>query len=620
MGKNMTPELQRAIEAKNLSQVTAEPLKLLAPGVYCFHESWGTGKIVEWQLTTGHIVVDFEGKREHPMQVQYAARALQPLRSGDLRVRVLQDAAAVRLEAESLPVKFIRCFLQDHNGKVALSSLSSTLVPKVFDTAGFKKWWGTLRKKLKSNRHFHFPSKRTDPIEFRQVPLSSHESLLAKFQAARHLKDHIVIADQILKSLDDFSQEEGEPLRGVALHLGEMASKCRKLRSAQALELLLARDAICSRYRSLRLEPPSVTIADILQAEEDRLPVVFAALPSAKQHRILDVFPEVFGKSWKRKVLGLIQGVSWRTVVGIARLFERRDALHEFQKAVFISIMDRSVSQEILYWVCRKRGGYFLQHLFNADLLVSVLIILEHKRLDDGRRSRLHDLLLEDKSLFQDLLSDANRQTVRDIMRRLLLSSVFDDVNRRSLLARIIKIHPEMQNMVVCEKAGTSQEAFTVSWTSLERRKAEYDDLVGRQIIQSVKDIAVARSYGDLRENLEFKSAREQHAALIRRKTELELMLANARGTNFESPDISKVSVGTVVSLTEVLSGNTETYSILGAWDGMPSRNIISYQAAMGRVLLGKRVGELVELQDSNGKPQKWHIGAIRPFENFELL
>ncbi|QQY07693.1 MAG: GreA/GreB family elongation factor [Candidatus Xiphinematobacter sp.] len=97
-------------------------------------------------------------------------------------------------------------------------------------------------------------------------------------------------------------------------------------------------------------------------------------------------------------------------------------------------------------------------------------------------------------------------------------------------------------------------------------------------------------------------------------------MLANARGTNFESPDLSQVSIGTAVNLTEVLSGHTETYSILGAWDGLPSKNIISYQAAMGRVLLGKHVGDLVELRSGDGQLQKWRIDAIYPFENFELL
>ncbi|QQY08365.1 MAG: GreA/GreB family elongation factor [Candidatus Xiphinematobacter sp.] len=617
----LTSELQQAIEAGSFSPAVAESLKSLTPGVYCFHKSWGTGKIAAWRLATGQIVVDFESREGHSMQVRYATQTLQPLCPGDLRVRVFRDAVAVRLEAESLPVEFIRGFLLDHGGKATLSRLSHALIPKVFDAASFKRWWGALRKKLKSNRHFHFPSRGTESIEFfHQILLPPHEDLLAKFQAARHLKDHIATADQILKSLEDFSQEKGEPLRRVVLQIGEIAAKCRKFRSAQALELLLAREAICSRYKELQLEASPITIADILRAEETRLPIIFSALPSVKQHRVLDILPEVFGEGWKKKVLSLIQGVSWRAVASIARLFEHRGALHEFQRAISTSIMDRSVSQEILYWICRKRGGYFLQHLFNANLLVDVLVILERNRLDDGRRSRLHDLLLEDRALFQDLLSDANRQTVRDIVRRLLLSPAFDDMNRRSLLARIIKIHPEMQNMMACERAGTPQEAFTVSWISLERRKAEYDDLVSRQITQSVKDISTARSHGDLRENLEFKSAREQHAALVRRKTELELMLANARGTNFESPDLSQVSIGTAVNLTEVLSGHTETYSILGAWDGLPSKNIISYQAAMGRVLLGKHVGDLVELRSGDGQLQKWRIDAIYPFENFELL
>ncbi len=613
----MIPELQQALEATSIDPSLAEPLKSLVPGEYCLHKSWGFGQVAEWRLLTGQIVIDFEGKNGHLMQVSYAVEALQPISSTDLRVRIFRDAARVRSEATTSPVELIRGFLQDHGGKSTVERLSTILVPRVFDAAGFKKWWDSTKKKLKADGHFHVPSKKTEPLELHETLLTPHKELLAQFRAARHMKDQVVATDQILKSLDDFVHEVDE-LRGVAIQIEDAASKGRKLQSAQALELLLVRDEICARHVSLQSRESVLTIAELLQAEEARLPVIFASLPSAKQRRILETFPKAFGEEWKKKTIRLMQNVTWRTVSDIARLFEREGVLSEFQKAITVSMADRSISAEILYWLCKERGGN-LQELFQPTLLIAVLVTLENNQLNEGKRSsRLRDLILDDKNLFQDLLSGADRQTVRDIMRRLLLSPAFDDLNRRSLLARIIKLHPEMQSMIQGD-TEVRQEALTVSWASLERRKAEYDDLVARQIPQNVKDIAIARSYGDLRENLEFKSAKEQQAVLARKKSELELMLANARGTNFESPDVSQVSIGTVITLEEVTSGGTETYSILGAWDGTPEHNIVSYQAAIGQALLGKRVGEVVELQGNEAK-REWRIRSIEPFKNLELL
>jgi transcription elongation GreA/GreB family factor len=85
-------------------------------------------------------------------------------------------------------------------------------------------------------------------------------------------------------------------------------------------------------------------------------------------------------------------------------------------------------------------------------------------------------------------------------------------------------------------------------------------------------------------------------SVLMRRKSELEQMLDNARGTSFENVDISRVSIGTIVTLRSVETNKEETYTILGAWDGDPDRHIISYQTAIGQALLGHKLGEVVSL------------------------
>jgi transcription elongation GreA/GreB family factor len=136
--------------------------------------------------------------------------------------------------------------------------------------------------------------------------------------------------------------------------------------------------------------------------------------------------------------------------------------------------------------------------------------------------------------------------------------------------------------------------------------------LVNKKIPENSKEIGVARSYGDLRENFEFKAAKEMQAVLMRRKAELERDLHRARGTAFESPDLSQVSIGTVVTLRETNTNGEETYTILGAWDGDPERAIISYQTAIGRALLGRRLGEIVELNTAEDTG-RYAIIAIEP-------
>jgi transcription elongation factor GreA len=179
-------------------------------------------------------------------------------------------------------------------------------------------------------------------------------------------------------------------------------------------------------------------------------------------------------------------------------------------------------------------------------------------------------------------------------------------------LARIIKIYPELESVITGEQKEEKTESLVVSWSRRDKRKAEFEELVNKKIPENSKEIGIARSYGDLRENFEFKAAKEMQAVLMRRKSELEAMLHRARGTNFENPDTTQVSIGTVVRLHDVELGKEETYTILGAWDSDPDRGIISYQTAIGQALLGRSVGDVVTL-NSETAPRQYEIRSIEP-------
>jgi transcription elongation GreA/GreB family factor len=201
---------------------------------------------------------------------------------------------------------------------------------------------------------------------------------------------------------------------------------------------------------------------------------------------------------------------------------------------------------------------------------------------------------------------------VRDLVRALQFSPSFDDMDKRSLLGRIVKIFPSIQPLISGEQ--TKQDAaLLVSWESLERRKIEYTELVQKKIPANSREIAIARSYGDLRENHEYKAAKETHRLLMLRKHELESQLARARGITYADARTDAVNIGTTVTVTDLGSQQTERFSVLGAWDFDADRALISYLSPMGQSLLNHKTGDVADFEVEGGR-KRYRIDAIEAY------
>ena len=208
----------------------------------------------------------------------------------------------------------------------------------------------------------------------------------------------------------------------------------------------------------------------------------------------------------------------------------------------------------------------------------------------------MRTLLTSDKGLISDILKDAAEAEARQFGRKLYASPVFTDLDRKSLMARVIKARPETQDLVSGE-FEKKVEGVTSSHESIERRKKELDELIKVRIPENTKEVAVARSYGDLRENFEYHAAKQMQAMLANQRAQLEKDLANVQATSFKGADTSVVSMGTVVTLTD--ENNKEVkYTVLGAWDSIPEDNVVSYLSDVAVSLLGAKPGDELEVRD----------------------
>jgi transcription elongation GreA/GreB family factor len=608
----MDAEVQKAVDAGKLTAQAGQALDKLLPGSYCYHKSWGFGRVDSVNFLVSQLTIDFRGKKGHSMQLQYAAESLQPIPADHILALKASDLPGLKSRAKEDPVGIMRVILNSFGGKATQDQVSSSLMPEVFNDTEWKRWWDATKKALKKDGHFSLPAKKGEPIVLREQAVSRVDEVLEQFSHARQLKDQLVALDAIIKNLDSFT--DPAPLRPVIVAAEDASRKSLKLRPEAAFELLLARNEICEKTK-LEPTPGSPSLAQMLRDEEKNIVEILPEIGAAKQKRVFAAFPEAFGEEWVSKAIKLMLRSPGRVVAEIARLLEDQGRQAELKKEIDRSIRDHSLSSDVLYWLCKERNTATFNDLISPEVFSAVLTALEREQVTSSRiGGRLHDLVMEDRELIPDLLASAEIGVVREMMRKLLLTSVFEELNKRSLLGRIVRVYPEMQAMLEGD-SGERQESLIVSWESLERRKAEYEDLIKKKIPDNTREIAVARSYGDLRENFEFKAAKEMQRVLQRRQAEMEVALSRARGTDFSNADTSMVSIGTIVTYRVLDTGASQTYTILGAWDGKAEKAILSYQSGIGQALLGKKVGEQVELPTEHGT-EKVEIVSIEPYFN----
>jgi transcription elongation factor GreA len=114
-----------------------------------------------------------------------------------------------------------------------------------------------------------------------------------------------------------------------------------------------------------------------------------------------------------------------------------------------------------------------------------------------------------------------------------------------------------------------------------------------REVAERIK---VAIGYGDISENSEYEDAKNEQAFIEGRIITLEKMLRNARIINSDDVDTNTVSVGSVVILEDMEFSDTVEYTIVGSAESDPLQNKISNESPVGRGILGKQKGSIVDV------------------------
>jgi transcription elongation factor GreA len=421
---------------------------------------------------------------------------------------------------------------------------------------------------------------------------------MEEFTNTRSARRRISLAEDLLAA--SIKEEAKASLSKVLNGITEAVRDSNQLDAAERLYGAFVRDELA---KILGHENSSANPSQTDLIKEVRgLTAIAEKIPVHFQSRFLDLVKETHPLEWREIVFALLKTSQGKFTTECINFLMENGQADELAAALKRWKTEQNLRAPVLLWVIKnrhsKKFSKLLNDLVTPRLLGAIFFAIDYEALKSAgtRRIPLGEVLSDDPDLISDLLSTADTETARDLANSLLLNQGFEELTKKSLLARFIKLFPSLQSLVSGD-AGTKDEQFLVSRESYEHKRTEYEEIVSKRIPDNSKAISVAREHGDLKENSEFKMAKQDQSVLMGQKAQLERDLARARITDFSEASTDAVSVGTIVDLRDVASGKAVRYSVLGAWDSDPDKHIIAYKTPLGQAVMGKKVGEHVKLK-----------------------
>lgn len=147
-----------------------------------------------------------------------------------------------------------------------------------------------------------------------------------------------------------------------------------------------------------------------------------------------------------------------------------------------------------------------------------------------------------------------------------------------------------------------TEKKYPMTASGKEKLQEELEFLKTVKRKEVVERIKIARSYGDLSENSEYDSAKEDQAFVEGKISTLESMIRNAVIITEDELNTDEVQLGKTVTFKELPDGDEETYTIVGSAEANPMEGLISNDSPIAKALIGRSKDEEVEIVTPGGK------------------
>ena len=412
---SMKEEFEKLAATGKLTRQNVDALIALTDSGYCYHKSWGFGKITTVDTVFSRFIIDFQTKPGHAMDLAFAAASLKPISADHIYARKVADLKSLQDMAALNHLELIKLVLQSFGGRATADQIQQVLVPEVIKD-DWKKWWEAAKRELKKDGHFQVPLKKSEPIIYQVREVSMQNRFLGEFRAAKGLKARLNVAHEILKSLPDLEDKAGTA-KEVITALNTEIGTHQRTQPAVALEAIFVRDEIRDSTNTPAMEG-EVSASTIWLQESAKIGPILELIPAAKHRRALQSFKEAMAEHWHEPLLTSLNHVSAKLAGEIAHALISGGKLDALKELLARLISQHQASSELLLWLAKERSDTFAD-ILGPEVFRAMLTAMERDQFNEKRSNKLRDFILADQTLLVELIGSADLEIIKDLTRAL---------------------------------------------------------------------------------------------------------------------------------------------------------------------------------------------------------
>ena len=638
------------------------------PGAHCLDKTWGFGTIVRQDEFYRRLTIDFDRKKGHALAFGYAGESLKLIGADHILTEFHAGPAAfyerVRKTPGEVVLHALRSFgpmsvtrMEDEFAAYHLLPPAEGYVPAAKGKAGdktrkptqadaWKHFWTQARAELKNNPTVSIPptTKKNDPIVLLVKAIAFGDETW--YQRLSRETDVSAILSQAAavaaKSEPGTLPEANAAILADRLQYAYRAAQTRTQVSTPAMEITGdiavsnesrykrwqdgVRQGCADMARALLLanamKLPGIPVEDWVRemATPDFLSKASMKVSARDLASLVALIPVKDDAAAAEPFANAILSLPFALVDVMLPDLLRGVAAAPVRARIAEAFGNSDVPFPILLWMARHQNEEDIRTIVQpAAIAASSLVALDKQTSSEDLRL-FHQIAkcfedFEWVSALMDRMDDNGRQAMLDRIRA--IDNAWQPAVKRKLVKDILAKYPDLalpQPTAVETPAETQR--FT-SWHSYNAYRETLRKLVEEDLPKNARDIDVARSYGDLRENFEYQTAKDTQRMLLQRQADLSEQIASVKGTDFADVPADKVAMGTEVVL-RFEDGSQKTFAVLGEWDHDETLGILPCRSRIAEAVLGCSAGTQVTLPSTapGDAPRNATIEAVNPLSD----
>ncbi len=586
---------------------------------FVFHKTWGVGKIRK--VENDSLTIQFSsGKKE--MSLKMAVNALTPLAKDHIWVykatKAKPELVAMVKNNKKATLEII---IKSFGNKCDFKKIKAELVPSILTASEWTSWNSEAKKILENDPAFGVNPDDINQYIVREKEIRKEEKLANEFKAQKLFFSRI---DIIMKYVNDKETEkENELFRDMYQYFVGFTKTVTKV-TEQVMASYLVIQSIKNKFpeldKKINQQPEKYTFQQ-LYSDIDDPREMYELLKDTKNTSLKKDFIRCIRMlpDWEEQYIRIFPTVLQADLLTELVDSGAEDRLKKFAANVFENYKDFREAVLYMFENCQNDEWFKNSGVSYERQLIVLLNIIEltfreiNNHLNSTENKKINKqatLLLFKNDTLVNYMFSKDEDTVTKMY------TLVDDIQdieqkiKTTLRSRIMEKYPDYKFHTTEEKTATPK-GMLVTAKKKEEKEALLEKIQKVDIPANAAEIAEARAQGDLKENAEYKAAKEHQHYLNVTLTKLQEQLNRAVVFDPTTVTTAMITFATTVTLLNKDTNQEEEYTILGPWESDPDNKILSYMSPFGNALMDKKLNEDVSFE-INEHRYNYKVTAIK--------